>query len=170
MVYTNPAMIKAARMLQEQEEQKKQQDAAKGVKQVQAGTASPDAASAAPRGTDGDSGKPSKAPRSKPKAQPRPKPIQGEKVAAAVPATVARPEQGKKKRGRPAYPQGTPRRDKKITIWVTDAEREIVSLNAKKRGQSVSDYLRGMGLAPTSSVSFGDLRDEILALNARGGR
>ena len=168
MVFTNPAMIKAARQLQEQEEQKKQQAAAKGVQQVQAGTARPGAASAAPRGTDGDSGKPSKAPRSKPTAQPRPKPIQGEKVAAAAPATVARPEQGKKKRGRPAYPEGTPKRDKKITIWVTDVEREIVSLNAKKRGLSVSDYLRGLGLAPTSSVSLNDLRDEIMEITARG--
>ena len=161
MVYTNPEMIKAARMVREKEEAEKQREAAKGVEKVQKGTATPGAASAAPGGTDGDHEKPSKAPRSKPTAQPQPKPAQGEKVAA-------KPEQGKKKMGRPAYPEGTPKRDKKITIWVTDAEREIVSRNAKKRGLSVSDYLRGLGLAPTSSVSLNDLRDEIMEITARG--
>lgn len=170
MVYTNPEMIKAARQLREAQEAAAKNEAAKGVQQVQTGTATPGAASAAPRVTDGDHKKPSKAPESKPTAQPHVKPAQGEKVAAAAPATVAKPEQGKKKRGRPAYPEGTPKRDKKITIWVTEAERETVSRNAQKRGLSMSDYLRGLGLAPNSSVSLDDLRDDIMELTARGGR
>lgn len=157
MPYTNPTMVKAARQLREAREAAAREEAAKGVQQVQKRTATPGAASAAPRGTDGDSGKPSKAPEGKPKAQPQRKPAQGGKVAAAAPAkTVGAAEQGKKKRGRP-FKDPSKKRTKTITVWVAEDEREKISQNAHALGMNVSEYVRQLAMAPQLAKTFNDL-------------